>query len=89
MLLREAIDPGATGPNHVLRTDLFELLRQEGLVWGGMLGGAMGGGVAMLVPRAAPELIEQRLSALAAASPVFASMQTIRFSVNTNGIQLE
>eukprot|EP00455_Lapot_gusevi_P025947 TRINITY_DN2737_c0_g2_i3.p1 TRINITY_DN2737_c0_g2~~TRINITY_DN2737_c0_g2_i3.p1 ORF type:complete len:330 (-),score=59.77 TRINITY_DN2737_c0_g2_i3:87-1076(-) len=55
MALRAIIDPGAIQSVHdqdfgsPLLMQLFTPLRQQGLIYGGMFTGAMGGGVAMLV----------------------------------------
>ena len=90
MALRESIDPGATGPRCELRIKLFDRVKNEQLVYGGMFSGAMGGGIAMFVPvPGKAEELEKRLSEIAKEDPLFASMTPIKFSVNTKGIQIE
>ncbi len=89
MALREVIDPTATGEKHVLRVQLFDRLLAEGLVYGGMFSGAMGGGIAMLVPipdkKAA--LLTRLREIAAEKDSVFRHMVQIDFKVNTLGIE--
>jgi hypothetical protein len=107
MRCRERIDPGATsslwdeanGGARVLLA-LFDRLEAAGLSHGGMLCGAMGGGVAMIVltdracaDRAAVDaaLRELRedfaLRGDASARP-FARLRSLRYVVNTTGVQV-
>jgi hypothetical protein len=107
MSLRETIDPGATmsvydelHEKKVLR-ELFDPLKEEGLIFGGMFTGAMGGGVAMLVATdkgkqvndQGVSLLRQRLINLTElevgnekAKP-FNHLRIFDFSVNPHGIE--
>jgi galactokinase/mevalonate kinase-like predicted kinase len=107
--LRETIDPGATQSIHdeaagtaVLRLP-FQRLKQQGLIYGGMYSGAMGGGCMMLV--ATPlgrELVrgadDRRVTRLAAAleelrdfvageNRPFAGLEIYRYAVNARGLE--
>jgi hypothetical protein len=87
MLLRENIDPGATGCGE-LRVKLFDRLANEGVVFGGMFSGAMGGGIAMLVPCVKKEDLEAHLRRIAEEETIFAKLTPISFTVNTTGMQV-
>eukprot|EP00475_Leptophrys_vorax_P006839 TRINITY_DN14273_c0_g1_i1.p1 TRINITY_DN14273_c0_g1~~TRINITY_DN14273_c0_g1_i1.p1 ORF type:complete len:678 (+),score=145.08 TRINITY_DN14273_c0_g1_i1:271-2034(+) len=106
MGLRETIDSGATmsiyDENHGRRLlrDLFDPFKAEGIIHGGMFTGAMGGGVAMLVPSAIGKtlledgkttLLVSKLQKLAElevdmALP-FAHLRVFQYSVNLHGIK--
>ncbi|MFH1790653.1 MAG: hypothetical protein ABH885_01545 [Candidatus Omnitrophota bacterium] len=104
MDLREIIDPGATASLYdaaagrkVLRYPYEELIRQ-GLVYGGMYTGAMGGGCMMLVPTAlGKEQLSGGKTRLAAALEAikaytagsekpFRRLQPYKYAVNPRGI---
>ena len=89
MHLREEIDPGATGDNHQLRTELFDVLCAEKLSWGGMFSGAMGGGVAIIVCRGAESKLLERLAEISRSNLVFKDMVPIEYHVNQTGISAE
>jgi galactokinase/mevalonate kinase-like predicted kinase len=108
MNLRETIDPGATQSLYdaaagtaVLRLP-FQRLQQQGLIYGGMYSGAMGGGCMMLVatPRGtqpAPGSGDRRVTRLFAALEElrgyaagdlrpFAGLEIYRYAVNARGL---
>jgi len=107
MACRESIDPGATqsiydkemGGKRVLRL-LFDPLVAEGLIFGGMFTGAMGGGVAMLVAtpsglqkcKDGKRNIDVALEKLKQfetneGSRPFSRLEEIKYSVNTDGVE--
>jgi galactokinase/mevalonate kinase-like predicted kinase len=101
MTLRERIDPGATSSIYdadagrkVLR-DLFDPLVSEGLIFGGMFTGAMGGGVAMLVPtekgksmsRISQYLTNLKNLVLGSGERPFKRLGIISYSINTSGLR--
>lgn len=107
--LRETIDPGATQSVYdtaartaVLRLP-FRRLKEQGLIFGGMYTGAMGGGCMMLVatPRGKESVAgsgSRRITRLAAALEElrnetvgdlspFAELKIYRYAVNTRGLE--
>ncbi len=105
--LRERIDPGATqsvydeaAGRKVLRYP-FERLLADGLIYGGMYAGAMGGGCLMLVPtplgkeiapagatRLAAAIESMRKARLGGQRP-FARLRVYDYSINTRGLEYQ